>query len=84
MAVSLSSLLPLLFILLAVFIYFHLECMREREERLRNKFNAQYHPEQRDCEGEIEFFKTETGQVSVWLGKTDEVVSLTTLSVIAL
>ena len=70
MSISLTSLLSLLLPLLAVLFYFHLECIKEREEKLRNKFHAEYHPEQTDCQGEIEFFKTEAGQVSVTLGNS--------------
>merc|ERR1712183_858220 len=62
------SLLSLLLPLLAVLAYLHLECTREREEKLRSKFHPEYHPEQTDCQGEIEFFNTETGLVSVTLG----------------
>ena len=71
MALSLTSLLSLLLLpLLAVVFYFQLECTREREEKLNKKFNADYHPEQTDCQGEIEFFKTDTGLVSVTLGNS--------------
>ena len=68
MSVSLTSLLCLLIPVLAVVFYFHLECAREREERLRNKFHPEYQPELTDCQAEIEFFNTEAGQVSVTLG----------------
>ena len=68
LTLRLTSLLSLLLPLLAVLFYFHLECIREREEKLKNKFHAEYLPEQTDCQGEIEFFKTETGLVSVTLG----------------
>ena len=70
MAVSLTSALSLLLVLLAVIFYFQLECIREREGRLRRKFNAEYQPEQSDCQAEIGFFKTESGLVSVTLGKS--------------
>ena len=70
MAVSLTSALSLLPALLAVIFYFQLECSREREERLGRKFNEEYQPEQSDCQAEIGFFKTDSGLVSVTLGKS--------------
>ena len=41
--------------LVAVLVYFHLECIKEKEETLRNKFNDEYHPEITDCKTELPF-----------------------------
>ena len=46
--------------LVAVLVYFHLECITEKEETLKNKFNDEYHPEISDCKTELPFSAKET------------------------
>ena len=41
--------------LAAVLVYFHLECVKEKEVTMRNKFNDEYHPELTDCTVELPF-----------------------------
>ena len=39
----------------AVLVFYHLECLREREEYLSNKFNPKYNPEVTDCTAELAY-----------------------------
>ena len=41
--------------LAAVLVYFHLECVKEKEVTMRNKFNDEYHPELTECTVELPF-----------------------------
>jgi len=41
----------------AVLLYFHLECLTEREQYLASKFNSEYQPDQTDCTAEFSFVK---------------------------
>ena len=71
MAAYLAS-LCILVALTAVLLHCQLECEREREERLAQKFNSEYHPDQTDCQAQIQFFKTDSRLVSVSLGNWQE------------
>ena len=66
----LSSSLYLLVPLVAVLLYFQLQCWREREEFLRTKFNEEYQPDLTDCQAEIQYRKFNSGEeeVSTHLG----------------
>jgi len=41
--------------LAAVLVYFHLECVREKDEAMRTKFHDEYHPDTTDCQAELPF-----------------------------
>ena len=43
--------------LTAVLVFFHLECLTEREQYLASKFNPDYRPDQTDCSAELQFSK---------------------------
>ena len=54
--------------LAGVLLYFHLECVREKEEKLREKFNPDYFPDQTDCTAELPFFKQDVDRVELSVG----------------
>ena len=41
----------------AVLLYLHAECLREVEEKHRNRFNEVYNPDDTDCVAELPFIK---------------------------
>jgi len=44
-------------VLVAVLVYFHLECQREKEENLKNKTNPEFDPELTDCTVSLGYIK---------------------------
>ena len=36
-------------VLIAVLLYFHLECQKEKEENMKNKTNSQFLPKETNC-----------------------------------
>ena len=56
--------------LAGVLLYFHLECTREKEEKLRNKILPVYSPDQTDCTVELPFAKQGIQSTELTLGKS--------------
>jgi len=54
--------------LCAVLLYFHLECLRDREERDRDMFNDVYIPDQTDCLAELPYVKPSVKEVISFFG----------------
>ena len=52
----------------AVLLYFHLECLTEKEQYLASKFNPEYHPDLTDCSVELSFLKPSLKQVKALTG----------------
>ena len=47
--------------LTALLLYFHLECLKEKEQYLASKFNPEYRPDLTDCTAELTFVKPTDG-----------------------
>ena len=54
--------------LTALLVYFHLECLGEREQYLASKFNPEYRPDLTDCTAEMSFSK-QTDELFFELGR---------------
>ena len=52
----------------AVLVYLHLSAIREEAEKRKNKFNAEYKPEQTDCTVDLSFTKAGVDKISISLG----------------
>ena len=52
----------------AVLLYFHLECLRDKEERDRDMFNDVYIPDQTDCLAELPYVKPSVKEVISFFG----------------
>ena len=53
----------------AVLLYFHLECLKDKEERDRDMFNDVYIPDQTDCLAELPYAKPAEKEVIQFIGK---------------
>ena len=51
-----------------VFLYFHIECQKEEEEKARTKFNNEYLPDETDCKAVLPFTKAEIGLLEFYIG----------------
>ena len=63
-----STLLYLVAPLTAVLAYFHHSSLREEAEKKKNKFNADYDPDQTDCTVPLNFTKAGVDRISINLG----------------
>ena len=50
-------------------LYFHLECLRDKEERDRDMFNDVYNPDQTDCLAELPYVKPSENEVIQFFGR---------------
>ena len=55
--------------LTAVLVYFHLECLTEREQYLASKFNPEYRPDLTDCSAELRFSDEEADEFFFQTGR---------------
>ena len=63
-----SVLLYLVAPLTGVLAFLHYSAIREEAEKRKNKFNAEYKPEQTDCTVDLSFTKAGVDKVSISLG----------------
>ena len=63
-----SVLLYLVAPLTAVLAFLHHSAIREEAEKKKNKFNAEYKPDETDCTVELSFTKAGVDRVSLSLG----------------
>ena len=64
-----SVLLYMVAPLSAVLVFLHHSAIREEAEKRKNKFNAEYDPEQTDCTVDLSFTKAGVDKVSIFLGQ---------------
>ena len=57
-------------VLSAVLLYFHFECLADKEERDRDMFNDVYIPDQTDCLAEQPFVKISEKEVIQFIGRS--------------
>ena len=72
-----SVLLYLVAPLTAVLAYLHHSAVKEEAEKKKNKFNADYKPEETDCTVELSFTRPGVDRVSLSLGLWFQVPVLT-------
>jgi len=63
-----TTLLYLVAPLTAILVYFHHSSLREEAEKKKNKFNADYDPDQTDCTVPLSFTKAGVDRISINLG----------------
>ena len=62
--------------LAGVLLYFHLECIREREENLRSKISPVYSPDKTDCTAQLPFIREGTLATEMSIGISQSVLAL--------